>query len=42
MSKSIDAINAYNLVKIFKKRFVDKLDDLSLKIGENKNLKLFG
>lgn len=36
MSKSIDAINAYNLVKNLQKRFVDKLDDLSLKIGENK------
>ena len=36
MSKSIDAINAYDLVKNLQKRFVDKLNDLSLELGENK------
>ena len=36
MSKSQDAIKAYDLVKTLQKRFVDKLDDLSSKFGENK------
>ena len=38
MSKSQDAIKAYDLVKTLQKRFVDKLDDLSSKFGENKKL----
>ena len=36
MSKSQDAIKAYELVRALQKRFVDKLDDLSSKFGENK------
>ncbi len=36
MSKSQDAIKAYEIVKALQKRFVDKLDDLSAKYGENK------
>lgn len=36
MSKSQDAIKAYELVRALQKRFVDKLDDLSAKYGENK------
>ena len=36
MAKSIEAKEAYNLVKTLQKRFVDKLDDLSAKYGENK------
>ena len=36
MSKSQDAIQAYELVRALQKRFVDKLDDLSAKYGENK------
>ena len=36
MSKSQDAIKAYELVRALQKRFVDKLDDLSAKFGENK------
>ena len=36
MSKSQDAIKAYEIVKTLQKRFVDKLDDLSSKYGENK------
>jgi coproporphyrinogen III oxidase len=36
MAKSTNAINAYNLVKTLQKRFVDKLDGLSAKFGENK------
>ncbi len=36
MSKSQDAIKAYELVRTLQKRFVNKLDDLSLKYGENK------
>ena len=34
--KSQDAIKAYELVRALQKRFVDKLDDLSSKFGENK------
>ena len=36
MSKSQDAIKAYEIVRTLQKRFVDKLDDLSAKYGENK------
>ena len=36
MSKSQDAIKAYEIVRTLQKRFVDKLDDLSAKFGENK------
>lgn len=36
MSKSQDAIKAYEIVRTLQKRFVDKLDDLSSKYGENK------
>lgn len=36
MSKSQDAIKAYEIVRVLQKRFVDKLDDLSSKFGENK------
>ena len=36
MAKSTEAIEAYNLVKTLQKRFVDKLDILSAKFGENK------
>lgn len=36
MSKSQDAIKAYEIVRNLQKRFVDKLDDLSAKYGENK------
>lgn len=36
MSKSQDAIKAYEIVRTLQKRFVDKLDDLSSKFGENK------
>lgn len=36
MSKSQDAIKAYEIVRALQKRFVDKLDDLSSKYGENK------
>ena len=36
MSKSQDAIKAYEIVRALQKRFVDKLDDLSAKYGENK------
>ena len=37
MSKSQDAIKACEIVRALQKRFVDKLDDLSAKYGENKN-----
>lgn len=37
MSKSQDAIKAYEIVRNLQKRFVDKLNDLSAKYGENKN-----
>ncbi|MFA6740398.1 MAG: coproporphyrinogen III oxidase [Arcobacteraceae bacterium] len=36
MSKSQDAIKACEIVRALQKRFVDKLDDLSAKYGENK------
>lgn len=36
MAKSKEAINAYKLVRNLQKRFVDKLDNLSLTLGENK------
>lgn len=36
MSKSQDAIKAYEIVRNLQKRFVDKLNDLSAKYGENK------
>ena len=36
MSKSQDAIKAYEIVRTLQKEFVDKLDDLSAKFGENK------
>jgi len=36
-AKSQDAIDAYALVKGLQKRFVDKLNNLSLTLGENKN-----
>ncbi len=36
MSKSQDAIKAYEIVRVLQKRFVDKLDDLSAEYGENK------
>lgn len=36
MSKSQDAIKAYEIVRTLQKRFVDKLDDLSAKFGEKK------
>ena len=36
MSKSQDAIKAYEIVKALQKRFVDKLNNLSAKYGENK------
>lgn len=36
MSKSKKAINAYKIVKILQKRFVDKLNNLSLHFGDNK------
>ena len=36
MAKSTSAIKAYELVKLLQKRFVDKLDNLSLTLGENK------
>lgn len=36
MSKSQNAIKAYEIVRALQKRFVDKLDDLSAKYGENK------
>lgn len=39
MAKSTDSINAYDLVKILQKRFVDKLDILSAQFGENKKFK---
>jgi len=36
MARDIQAVEAYKLVKNLQKRFVDKLNDLSTKIGENK------
>jgi coproporphyrinogen III oxidase len=36
-AKSQDAIKAYELVSSLQKRFVDKLDNLSSALGENKN-----
>lgn len=36
MAKSKNAINAYKLVRVLQKRFVDKLDLLSSTLGENK------
>ena len=36
MSKSQDAIKAYEIVRTLQKEFVDKLDDLSAKFGEKK------
>ncbi|MGB5792663.1 coproporphyrinogen III oxidase [Poseidonibacter sp.] len=36
MAKSQEAIDAYALVKSLQKRFVDKLNNLSLTLGENK------
>ncbi len=36
MSKLQDAIKAYEIVRALQKRFVDKLDDLSSRYGENK------
>jgi coproporphyrinogen III oxidase len=36
ISKSQDAIKAYEIVRTLQKEFVDKLDDLSAKFGENK------
>ncbi|MBY0540048.1 MAG: coproporphyrinogen III oxidase [Campylobacterales bacterium] len=36
MSKSQDAIKACEIVRALQKRFVDKLDDLSARYGENK------
>lgn len=36
MSASQDAVSAYKLVRNLQKRFVDKLDNLSAEIGENK------
>ncbi len=36
-AKSQEAIDAYTLVKSLQKRFVDKLNSLSLTLGENKN-----
>jgi coproporphyrinogen III oxidase len=38
-AKSQDAIKAYELVSSLQKRFVDKLDNLSLALGENKKFK---
>ncbi|WP_108061164.1 coproporphyrinogen III oxidase [Poseidonibacter lekithochrous] len=37
MSKENEAIEAYTLVRTLQKRFVDKLNNLSQTIGENKN-----
>jgi coproporphyrinogen III oxidase len=36
MAKAQEAIDAYLLVRSLQKRFVDKLDELSAKLGENK------
>ena len=36
MSKSQDAMKAYEIVRALQKRFVDKLDNLSAEFGENK------
>lgn len=36
MARDIQAVEAYKLVRNLQKRFVDKLNDLSTKIGENK------
>ena len=37
MAKSQEAMEAYTLVRSLQKRFVDKLNKLSLELGENKN-----
>jgi coproporphyrinogen III oxidase len=39
MAKAQEAIDAYLLVRSLQKRFVDKLDELSAKLGENKKFK---